>query len=241
MRPSWVLRMRSPDTTPSDPTELESLLERLRPVIDDTIEKLRHTTFREDPIAGRKYSRATSIISSAYKRHGQILEKALLERLKDCARLQVWREDDFKLSHESLTELRIHGRIEKCLRIQLEYGERERAIPVDMLVFDVETGVLTSYNVKRGNGSYDAGKRRIILEDLLRTHMLLADYGAKAGRSPAKAHAHIIFYYGVRSLPEPLSIVGDELDAHFGFPVVEAIEYVNDYFRRSLHALIDEE
>ena len=230
--------MRSPETTSSDQ---ELLLERLRPLIDDTIERLRYTTFREDPIAGRKYSRATSIISSAYKRHGQILERALLERLKDCARLQVWREDDFKLSHESLTELRIHGWIEKCLQIQLQYGERERAIPVDMLVFDIETGVLTSYNVKRGNGAYDAGKRRIILEDLLRTHMLLFDYGRKTGRSPAAAHAHIIFYYGVRSIPEPLSIIGDQLDAHFGFPVVEAVEYVNNYFRRCLHALIEEE
>ena len=31
---------------------------------------------QEDPIAGIKYSRATSIVSSAYKRHGRILETA---------------------------------------------------------------------------------------------------------------------------------------------------------------------
>lgn len=220
----------------------ETLLERLRPPIDDTIENLRGTTFREDPIAGRKYSRATSIISSAYKRHGQILERALLERLKDCARLQVWREDDFKLSHESLKEVRIqNARIEKCLRTQLPYGDRERAIPVDLIVFDIASEVLNSYNVKRGNGSYDAGKRRIILDDLLRTQMLLLDYGRKAGRNPRAANAHIVFYYGLRSIPEPLSLTKEQLDAHFDFPVVEAIESVNDYFKDRLHALIEEE
>jgi hypothetical protein len=233
--------MRLPDPKPGQPSLYESLLERLRPLIDDTIESLRHTTFREDPIAGRKYSRATSIISSAYKRHGQILERALLERLKDCPRLQVWREDEFKLSHQSLVELRTHQRIEPCLRVQLEYGDRERTIPVDMLVFDLETRVLTSYNVKRGNGAYDAGKRRIILGDLLRTQMLLLDYGVRIGRAPIEAHAHIIFYYGIRSLPEPLSILGDQLDDHFRFPVLEAIECVNAYFKRSLHALVEQE
>lgn len=54
--------------------ESDNYLGRLRPFVDDTIEKLGSASFREDPIAGRKYSRATSIISSAYKRHGAILE-----------------------------------------------------------------------------------------------------------------------------------------------------------------------
>jgi hypothetical protein len=35
--------------------------------------------FNEDPVAEIKYSRATSIVSSAYKRHGKILETAIRE------------------------------------------------------------------------------------------------------------------------------------------------------------------
>ena len=168
-------------SVPNVSSRSTSVLERLLPSIDDAIGKLRSTTFREDPIGGRKYSRATSIMSSAYKRHGQILDAALLERLKECARLKVWREDDFKLSQESLKQLHINQRIEKCERTQLEYGDRERTIPIDIIVHDTESGSLTSYNVKRGNGSYDGGKRRIIQSDLLRTHMLLMDYGRKLG------------------------------------------------------------
>ena len=100
-------------------SELNAYLERVRPFVDDAIEKLRSASFREDPIAGRKYSRATSIISSAYKRHGAILERALVERLKDCARLRVWTEDDFKLSHDSLQRVRVSERIEPLLATNL--------------------------------------------------------------------------------------------------------------------------
>ncbi|MER9435285.1 hypothetical protein NKJ04_10055 [Mesorhizobium sp. M0618] len=221
--------------------ESDNYLGRLRPFVDDTIEKLGSASFREDPIAGRKYSRATSIISSAYKRHGAILDRALLERLKDCARLRVWTEDDFKLSHESLQRVRMSERIEPLLATALPYGDRERAIRVDIIVFDEERGALTSYNVKRGNGSYDGGKRRMFQEDLVRTHMLLPDYGKTLGLIPTETHSHIVFYYGLLSLPAPLAIAGKDLDSHFNFPVVEAIECVNSYFVDRLHALIEQD
>ena len=70
--------------------------------------------------------------------------------------------------------------------------------------------------------------------------MLLLDYGRKLGFDPVLAEAKIIFYYGLRSIPEPLSLVGHELDDHFGFPVVAALERVNEYFKRRLHAIIEE-
>lgn len=129
----------------------------MRPTVDETIDRLGAARFREDPIAGRKYSRATSIISSAYKRHGAILQRALLERLKDCARLRVWTEDDFKLSHESLRQVRVAERLDSLLQAQLPYGDRERSVRVDILVFDEARQSINAYNVKRGNGSYDGG------------------------------------------------------------------------------------
>jgi hypothetical protein len=49
-------------------------MERVAPVVDDTIRALANVRFVEDPVAGVRYSRATSIVSSAYKRHGRILE-----------------------------------------------------------------------------------------------------------------------------------------------------------------------
>lgn len=217
------------------------VLERLQPIIDATIEQLRDLSFRADPIAGERYSRITSIMSSAYKRHGKIIDRALLESLKDCPRFRVWREDEFRLSHESLRELRIHQRIEKCISIELEYGDCEKTIPIDILVFDERNDSLRSYNVKRGNGAYDGGKRRIIQDDLLRTNMLLLDYGRKIGLSPREVSSNIIFYYGLFSIPRPLSLSGYELDVHFSFPVVTAVEEVNAYFKERLRLLIEEQ
>jgi hypothetical protein len=127
------------------------------------------------------------------------------------------------------------------LQAQLPYGDRERSVRVDILVFDEARHSINAYNVKRGNGSYDGGKRRIIHEELVRTQMLLSDYGRGIGFVSETSHAHIIFYYGLLSLPPPLAISGDDLDEHFQFPVREAIEFVHAYFVARLSALIEQE
>ena len=59
---------------------MSNVLKKLKPIIDQTILKLSKPNFRQDPIGG-KFAFITSVISSAYKRHGAILEEALVERL----------------------------------------------------------------------------------------------------------------------------------------------------------------
>ena len=71
--------------------------------------------------------------------------------------------------------------------------------------------------------------------------MLLTDYGRGIGLLSDTSNAHVIFYYGLLSLPPPLAISGDDLDEHFQFPVREAIELVNAYFVARLSALIEQE
>ncbi|QZH73944.1 MAG: hypothetical protein JY451_09220 [Erythrobacter sp.] len=221
------------------PAEIETFLMRMAPMLSATLAKLADTSFRTDPIGGDKYSRATSIISSAYKRHGQLLGRALLERLKDCDRFQVWTEDAFKLAMASREELLLGMPPTAYREVLLPYGEMEQVIPVDLIVYDAAAQTLRSYNVKRGNGAYDAGKKRIILNELLRVQMHLAGYGRSMGFDVDRAEAQIIFYYGLRSIPEPFSLIAEELDDHFHFPVRNAIESLNDQFREGLYALIE--
>lgn len=216
-------------------------LHRVAPTVDATIARLAKVRFREDPIAGRRYSRATSIVSSAYKRHGPILELALLERLSDNPRLSVWREEKFRLSQESGQEVGHHDNLQKLLSIQLPYGAKDRAITMDAIVFDRKTQTLRAYDIRRGNGQYDAVKSHAIRAELLRVNMLLSSYGESRGYKSNEAKALAIFYYGIRSLPEDLCLVGEELDEHFGFEVSAAIEVVNEYFRYRLHQLIEDE
>ena len=74
-------------------------LDKVAPLIDATIEGLAKKTFRKDPIAGHKYSKMTSVVSSAYKRHGQILEAAFRETLMQFdPPFSVWEEKNFKVS-----------------------------------------------------------------------------------------------------------------------------------------------
>jgi len=170
-----------------------TFMERVTPVVDDTIAALSHVKFVEDPIAGTRYSRATSIVSSAYKRHGRILEIALRESLRDSNR---------------------H-------------------------MFDSADQSIRAYEIKRGNGQFDAGKIRSITRDLKCIQVLLKSYGEFCQLKPTAAESKIIFYYGIRSIPRPWSLVKGDLDEHFGFPVAEKIEQANEYFRTKLHALLD--
>lgn len=177
-------------------------------------------------------------MSSAYKRHGQLLGVALLERLRECSRIEVWSEDKFKLSYDSEVEVRKKLPIHAYRTIDLDYGDAEQSIRVDVIVHDRVSSTLRTYNVKRGNGAYDAGKRRVIQGELLRTQMGLRSYGASIGAQVERAEAYAIFYYGLRSIPRPYSLVREELDEHFQFPVVGALEAMNDSFKARLHALV---
>jgi hypothetical protein len=212
-------------------------MDRVTPVIDATIKLLSSTNFIVDPIAGEKLSRSTSIMSSAYKRHGRILETALRESLRDSNRHRVWNDDVFRVSRAADALVSSQSEAESR-HSSLPYGESIRTIQIDMIAFDEADRTIRAYEVKRGNGRFDAGKIRSIKRDLLCTQVLLKSYGDVAKCPAEAAEARIIFYYGLRSIPKPWSLDRDELDEHFGYPVVPKIEQANEYFRIRLHELL---
>ena len=213
-------------------------MERVAPVVDETINALASVRFVEDPIAGAKYSRATSIVSSAYKRHGRILEIALRESLRDSNRHRVWRDDAFRVSREA-DALASTQDLLACLQTTLPYGNSIRTLQVDLMAFDGADQSIRAYEIKRGNGQFDAGKIRSITRDLKCVQVLLKSYGEFQNLKPLSAESKIIFYYGVRSIPSPWSLVKHELDQHFDYPVTEKIEQANEYFQIRLLNLLD--
>jgi hypothetical protein len=214
----------------------------MRPMVDGTIASLAHAAFRTDPIGGARYSKATSIVSAAYKRHGRILEEAVRMRLSDCTYFTVWDEPSFYVS--GVADQALSGRnadIEDSLPIELPYLDAGRTIQVDAIVFDRRIGSVRGYEIKRANGDFDAGKKRSILKDILAVQSLLKSYTGKRGHQVNMAEARLIAYYGVKPLPAPLCISGEEMDDHFVFPVRKYVEEVNDYFRERLHHLLRRE
>ena len=167
--------------------------DRVKPLVDETVRRLAIKAFRDDPIAGSKYARATSIVSSAYKRHGRILEAALFERLCDNNRLDVWSDPAFAISGASDGLVHSSTR-DDCFKSQLPYGEAKRTVQVDIVVYDNVNRSLRTYEVKRGNGDHDAGKVRSIMRDLICTHVLLKSYGSGRGRTVDHSEAKIIYY-----------------------------------------------
>jgi hypothetical protein len=215
-----------------------TFMERVTPVVDETIRLLAKSKFVEDPVAGVRYSRATSIVSSAYKRHGRILETALRESLRESNRHKVWQESAFRVSRAA--DALVGSQNEDAGRQSaLPYGDSIRTIQVDMVAFDSADQTIRAYEVKRGNGQFDAGKIPSIKRDLMCVQVLLKSYGEFAKLKPVAAESRIVFYYGVRSIPRPWSLVKNELYDHFGFPVIARIEEANDYFRTKLHELLE--
>jgi hypothetical protein len=129
--------------------------------------------------------------------------------------------------------------LDACRQTTLPYGDSIRKLQIDMVAFDDADQWIRAYEIKRGAGQFDAGKIRSITRDLKCIQVLLKSYGEFTKLKPVAAESKIIFYYGVRSIPRPWSLVKGELDEHFGFPVVERIEQANEYFRTKLHALLD--
>ena len=109
---------------------------------------------------------------------------------------------------------------------------------IDTIVYDKINETLNCYEIKRGNGLHDAGKRRSILRDLLCAQVLLKSYGEKKGLEVVSASSRIIFYYGQCSIRKPFSLTRDELDEHFNFEVMKHVEDVNEFFRKRLYDLL---
>jgi hypothetical protein len=211
----------------------------MTPIIDGTVSRLNERRFLPDPIAGSNFSRTVSVMSSAYKRHGHIIETAILHQLQRCPRFEVSTDPEFQVSANA--DLVAGGALKdpsSILGNHINYDSGPRKLQVDVIVYDRESHSIRAYEIKRGFGLHDAGKKRSILRDTLCLNMLLKSYGEKRGLQIVSSAAHVVFYYGTRSVPPPFSLIGTELDEHFEYPVYAAIEEINDLFRSRLFSIL---
>lgn len=215
----------------------EKLLETLKPTVDATIEKLAKNNFTVDPIAGPHFSKITSVLSSAYKRHGHIIEAAILARVNAYDRYEAHRVERFFITDQaSGTVESAHEDFQSLKDAHLPYVDDPalKCIQIDMVLFDKERREVRAYEVKRANGQHDAGKKRSMRREALLAKVLLKNYGRTFGWEANASQSHVIFYYNKRGIPAPIGIIGDELDDHFGVPVRAFVESVNEYFRTRL-------
>jgi len=205
--------------------------------VDATIRRLAAKQFQIDPGVEARYSRITSIVSSAYKRHGGIIERAFAAALRQSPHLTVWEDPIFRVSAaaEQLADSDA-----TALGDLLRYGGEDYVLTlqVDFLVFDERSRRLGAYECKRGFGYHDSGKKRSMLRDLRCLQMLIKSYGEQRQMRVQMAEARIIFYYGQCSVGPPWALTRSDLDEHFGALVAEPVECVNNYFKERLNELL---
>ena len=219
----------------------DAVLNAMRDEIDRTISGLTLRSFEPDPIAGPMFSKITSLFSSAYKRHGMIIERAIFESLRQCDRFVVWSEEQFCITN-TVDHIVTTATPSKLIGTDYPYEDADanRSLQVDLLAYQKSAKKLNSYEIKRGGGLHDAGKQRSMLRDTLCTQILLKSYGQQRGFEIHAAFSHVVFYYGRCSIPKPFAISGDELDEHFGWPIRAAVEKVNEFYQARLFGVLAE-
>lgn len=208
--------------------------------IDKTISALNSKQFDPDPIAGPHFSKITSVMSSAYKRHGFILEHTILHSVRAQPRFEAWEDRKFTIS-DAADALATGFMAEpgKAIASQVPYEPAgPRTLQVDLVAYEADRKHLSVYEVKRGSGLHDAGKKRQILRDLICMELLAKSYGEHHGYEVNSSRAHIIFYYGKCSIREPFSLTADDLDGHFGYGIREEVEEANQLFKQRLFEIL---
>ena len=212
----------------------------VRDEIDKTIEKLNSKKFDPDPIAGAMFSKITSVMSSAYKRHGYILEHTILHSIMARPEFDAWEDKDFKVSAAAdgvATDFMKDPA--QAITSNLPYDlDGKRHLQIDMATYNKNTKHLSLYEIKRGSGLHDAGKKRQILRDLLCMELLVKSYGESKNFEVESSRAHIIFYYGKCSIKPPYSLTADDMLQHFGYDLKSEVEAANEYFKVRLFDLL---
>jgi hypothetical protein len=208
--------------------------------IDKTINGLNSKKFKPDPIAGVHFSKITSVMSSAYKRHGYVLESAILENVKRHPNYDAWEDPNFSVSAAAdAIATDFMDEPVKAINAQVPYEESgRRKLQIDLAAYNQKSKSMNLYEIKRGSGLHDAGKRRQILRDLICMELLAKSYGEKRGYEVESSRAFVIFYYGSCSIKEPFALTAKELDAHFGFPIKGEVEIANSLFKKRLFEIL---
>lgn len=210
----------------------------LRALVDQQLEQLRLVHFVPDPLFPGG-SLAMQLQSSAIKRHGPLIEAAIIEALTQQDDYLIWNERNFVVPAAADHAVQSQTAADIALT-RLPYGGTGRkGLQIDMMAYSRSRRRLGAYEIKRGHGRHDAGKLRSLRRDMFGLQTTLLSYGATHGVVVDDAISRVIFYYGARSIPAPWSLIGQQLDEHFGCPVRHVVEAMSAYFRTRLEAFVE--
>jgi hypothetical protein len=194
--------------------------------------------FPVDPIVGPELSRAISCIGSVVKRHGGLIEMGIAGALMASDRFIVITNVALPLTKGAAQLLDAKNSDEDLSKIRLSAdSEADGIVNVDLVVVDPEAAWAGVYEIKRGNGATEHGKRRPIVRKLRAARLVLASYVRQLGHGPIEtATSAVIDYCGASGFDPDFTLTRDQLDAHFGVPVAATVDAMTTAVRETLHA-----
>jgi len=194
--------------------------------------------FPIDPVIGPDLSKSFSIINSVVKRHGLLIQRTLGDALAASGRFEILTEVPLPITEAAHDLLTSHNSDRDLVKIQLKADSKTlRMVTIDLVVVDTESGWAGAYDVKRGNGTTESRKRRPIELDLRAARLILASYLAKCGYDGIRSvTSAVIDYYGASGFSKEMKLTREELDGHFGVPVLHTIDAMTAELQRALHA-----
>lgn len=153
-------------------------------------------------------------------RHGLLIEKVILQTLKDCKRYRAW--DAKKLATDEASDD--------------EGGHRK--MDVDLVVFDTEKNCVTGYEVKRNTANAQDVERKLKMAEPL----LIREAEVEGLYIATKASVAVISWYGgFHRSPKstfPYDVITREtIDQHFGCAIRAEVESATEKLRAELQGL----
>jgi hypothetical protein len=194
--------------------------------------------FSVDPIVGPALSHSFSFIASVIQRHGLLIQRTLGDALAASGRFEVMCDIQIPLTETAHDLLTSKNSEHDLAKIRLKSDSKAvRIVTVDLVVVDPEAGWAGAYDVKRGNGATESRKRRPIEHDLRGIRLVLANHLVKLGfEGITDTTTGIIDYYGMSGFSREIKLIRDELDSHFGVPVVGHVDAMTEALKGALHA-----
>lgn len=183
----------------------------VKTMIDKAINTLDDGEFIFDPVIPATLWYTASIVGKATKRHGHVIQLAIYKALlKHHSKITCWHNRDLTLN------------------------KANRRVSLDLLVQFHDLRHLGYYEIKRGNSHHDSGKMRQIKRDL---DEIREEFEKVTTTRNHTCSAHAIYFYGKGTIKGSLS--RDDLDAHFGLPVLQDVEDANEYFAQKFQATVN--
>ena len=224
-----------------------SFSQELKEKVDLTVSALAEKKFKVDPIAGENFSRFPSIVGSMQKRHGLIIESAILEAVGNLPNYTVWQVPAFHISQDVIAAVSSANNVKNnpdwihLLNNSYPYTEENSAktIQVDMVAFNRSTKDVVAMEIKRGYSTHDGGKKKAILKDVLSIQMLLKSYAEnKTGEIIDSTKSLVCSYYSSREFNDLISVDRHDLDDLFGSEICLYVEQVNQYYQEKIQKLL---